>query len=81
MILPHFDKTVFEVEGEDDMEEVRVYELHLTEALILGLFLWPRGWEWTWGFFPDLYKQGGCVMHCGPVSFGYYYGSLVDEEA
>ena len=80
MIMPHFDKTVFEVEGEDDMEEVMVYELHFGD-LILGFFKWPKGWEWTFGIFPELYQQGGVVLHCGPVSFGYYYGSLVDEEA
>jgi hypothetical protein len=76
MIMPHLAKTVFEVEGEDDMEEVSVYELHLTETLIFGVFVWPRGWPWTWGFIPGLYRANGVVFHAGFVSFGYYHESL-----
>ena len=73
MIMPHFDKTVFEVEGlrdNDPVEEVRVYELHLAENLILGLFRWPKGWAKTWGWFPELFRQDGLVLHAGLISFG-----------
>lgn len=76
---PYFATTRFEVEGPDDMEEVLVYELHVTAALILGVFVWPKGWEWTFGIFPGL--TGGKVLHSGPISFGWYYEGLVRENA
>ena len=76
-MMPYFAKTVFEVEGEDDMEVVHVYELHITASLIFGLFNWPSCWEWTFGIFPGL--TGGNVLHLGPISLGWYYEGLVSE--
>jgi hypothetical protein len=68
-------RTIYEIEDEEGVA-VNVYELHLTANLIFGVFIWPRGWPWSWGFFNDLYKEGGSILHCGPVSFGYYNGPL-----
>lgn len=77
-MIPHLARTVFEVEGPDDMEAVNVYELHITASLILGVFVWPSGWEWTFGVFPGL--TGGYVLHVGPLSFGWYYEGFVSEK-
>lgn len=76
-MIPYAARTTFEVEGEDDMEEVNVYELHISKRLILGVFVWPKGWEWTFGIFPGL--TGGYVIHAGPASLGWYYEGLVSE--
>ena len=69
----HVAKTIFEVEGEDDMEEVTVYELHVGDVRF-GYFNWPKGWPWTWGPNGNCFDyKHGYVFHCGPFSIGFYY--------
>ena len=72
-----FSKMAFEVEAEDGeqpLEEVTIYEFRPVKWFIVGLFVWPRSWEWTLGLFPDLYRKGGYVMHLGPVSIALMVG-------
>ena len=73
MTATHEPNETFEVADDKGTDHsVLVYELHLTARLVLGLFLWPRSWEWTWGHAAGLYRAGGNVFHLGPISLGYY---------
>ena len=71
-----FNKIEYEVEGKDDMETIRIYEFQPFKWLILGLFVWPKAWDYTWGVFDAMYRKGGSVLHAGPVSLALFVGKL-----
>ncbi len=65
-----YQKTL--VECDLDGTTVVIRELHFSDDLVLGLFVWPGDWPWNFGYEEDLYRTGGYVLHAGPVSLCYW---------